>query len=151
MSVTPIDMTGSGPEVSASGSTWSHPDPPAFLAIEYLRNSRAKLVLAPGVEHGRPCADIQVGIDGLDPDKASWTLPCNQPEVSEVITLPAQSAKPGTTLNFWAVARIQGVGSEGHSPAATKNLTLPKEADKPRNKTLARQGSSQQKRMNDHG
>ena len=151
VSVTPIDMTGSGPEVSASGSTWSHPDPPTFLAIEYLRNSRAKLVLAPGIEHGRPCADIQVGIDGLDPDKASWTLPCNQPEVSEVITLPAQSAKPGTTLNFWAVARIQGVGSEGHSPAATKNLTLPKEADKPRDKTLARQGSSQQTRMNDHG
>ena len=151
MSVTPIDMTGSGPEVSASGSTWSHPDPPAFPTVEYLRDSKAKLVLIPGAEHGRPCADIQVSIDGFDPGKASWTLPCGQPEVSDVITLPAGSVKPGARLNVRAVARIRGMGSEGHSPAATKELTLPEDADKPSDKTLTRQGSPQQTRMNDHG
>ena len=89
-------------------------------------------------------------IEGLDPDKASWTLPCNQQEVSETITLPAGSAKPGATLNFRAVARIHGVGSEGHSPSATKELTLPKETDKPSDKTL-RQRSPEQTRINDHG
>ena len=141
VSVTPLDMTGSGPEVSASGSTWSHPDPPAFPTVEYLRDNQVKLVLIPGAEHGRPCADIQVSIDGLDPGKASWTLPCGQPEVSDVITLPAGSVKPGARLNFRAVARIRGVGSEGHSPAATKELTLPEDADKPSDRTLTRQGS----------
>ena len=136
MSVTPANMAGSGPVASASGATWSHPDPPAFQTLEYQGKNQVKLTLNPGAEHGRPCADIQVSIDGLDPDKASWTLPCNQPEVSEVITLPAGSAKPGATLNFRAVARIRGVGSEGHSPAATKELNLPKDADKPSDKTL---------------
>ncbi|MCT6810498.1 MAG: fibronectin type III domain-containing protein, partial [Bifidobacterium sp.] len=136
VSVTPANMAGSGPVASASGATWSHPDPPAFQTLEYQGKNQVKLTLNPGAEHGRPCADIQVSIDGLDPDKASWTLPCNQPEVSEVITLPAGSAKPGATLNFRAVARIRGVGSEGHSPAATKELTLPKDADKPSDKTL---------------
>ena len=151
VSVTPANMAGSGPVASASGATWSHPDPPVFQTLEYQGKDQVKLVLAPGGEHGRSCADIQVSIDGLDSDKASWTLPCNQPEVSEVITLPAGSAKPGDTLTFRAVARIRGMGSEGHSPAATKELTLPKETDKPRDKTLTRQGSPQQTRMNDHG
>ena len=150
VSVTPANMAGSGPVASAAGSTWSHPDPPAFQTLEYLGNNQVKLVLNPGAEHGRPCADIQVDIEGIDPDKASWTLPCNQQEVSETITLPAGSAKPGATLNFRAVARIHGVGSEGHSPSATKELTLPKETDKPSDKTL-RQRSPEQTRINDHG
>ena len=134
MSVTPANMAGSGPVASASGSTWSHPDPPVFQTLEYLGKDQVKLVLNPGSEHGRPCADIRVNIDGLDPDEASWTLACNQPELSQIITLPAGSAKPGATLNFRAVASIRGVGSEGDSPAATKELTLPKKDDKPSDK-----------------
>ena len=128
ITVTPSNLAGAGEARSVSGSTWSHPDPPAFGKIEQPDPTNnpglIDLALIPGADHGRPCGDILVTIEGADPSDDSWTLGCTSGMATGQITLPASMARPGNTIRFKATSRIGGMGEEGQSPATTRELTL---------------------------
>ncbi len=128
VTVIPSNMAGAGAAETASGSTWSHPDPPIFERAEQSdptdNPDQVDLTLTPGASHGKPCGDILVTIEGVDPSRASWTLGCTLQTATEQITLPASVANPGDTIRFKAVSRIGGMGSEGMSPPTTRELTL---------------------------
>lgn len=128
VTVIPSNLAGSGQASSASGATWSHPDPPSFDSVEQVdpanKANQVNLVLTPGSTHGKPCGDILVTIEGVNPSTASWTLGCTPQTATRQITLPSSVARPGETIQFKAVSRISGIGDEGHSPSVTKELTL---------------------------
>ena len=128
ITVTPSNLAGAGEARSVSGSTWSHPDPPAFGKIEQpdptTNPGLIDLALIPRADHGRPCGDILVTIEGADPSADSWTLGCTSGMATGQITLPASMARPGNTIRFKAISRIGGMGEEGQSPATTRELTL---------------------------
>lgn len=128
VTVVPSNMAGAGTAESASGSTWSHPDPPSFDKVEQddpaNDPTKVDLALTPGASHGRPCKDILVTLEGVEPSTASWTLGCTPQTARKQVTLPASVAQPGATMRFKAVSRISGAGSEGLSPTVAKELTL---------------------------
>lgn len=141
VTVVPSNLAGTGQAQSASGSTWSHPDPPAFDKAEQVdpvgHPDQVDLALKPGTSHGRACGDILVTIEKADPATASWTLGCTSETATKRITLPASLAKPGKTIRFKAVGRISNMGDEGQSPTSTKELTLAGEGPQPRGKPRA--------------